>query len=142
MSLLHTLFRTEQCASAVVTLCAQSIFGVSSKSADFIILISGLSCGNIFEQCILEGIMVGLLFVKISRAKKRSRTLMFSKTAVINHRDGELCFMFRVADMRKSHLLDATVRAAVISKRTTAEGEEITISHEELEVKRIMKLVF
>jgi hypothetical protein len=38
--------------------------------------------------------------------------------------------------MRKSHLLDATVRAAVISKRTTAEGEEITISHEELEVRK------
>src|ERR1700761_8620304 len=90
------------------------------------------------KQCILEGIMVGLLFVKISRAKKRSRTLMFSNTAVINQRDGQLCLIFRIADMRKSHLLDATVRAAVISKRTTAEGEEITISHEELEV-RIIK---
>jgi len=36
--------------------------------------------------------------------------------------------------MRKSHLLDASVRAQFISKRTTPEGEEITISQEEMEV--------
>jgi len=102
---------TERCAAAVITLCAQSIFGV-----------------------ILEGLMVGLVFVKVSRAKKRSATLMFSRTSVISQRDGKLCFMFRVADMRKSHLLDASVRAQFISKRTTPEGEEITISQEEMEV--------
>ena len=78
--------------------------------------------------------MVGLVFVKMSRAKKRSATLMFSRNAVICQRDDQLCFMFRVADMRKSHLLDASVRAQLIRKRTTAEGEEITISQEELQV--------
>lgn len=86
--------------------------------------------------------MVGLLFVKISRAKKRSLTLMFSRNAVISLRDNELCFMFRIADMRKSHLLSASVRASVISKRKTAEGEEITISQEELDVRKLNKLPY
>jgi potassium inwardly-rectifying channel subfamily J len=105
---------TERCPAAIVNLCVQSIFGV-----------------------LLEGLMVGLVFVKMSRAKKRSATLMFSRNAVICQRDGQLCFMFRVADMRKSHLLDASVRAQLIRKRTTAEGEEITISQEELQVREL-----
>ncbi len=87
--------------------------------------------------------MVGLVFLKMARAKKRTATLRFSRNAVISKRDGVLCFMFRVADIRnKSHLLQATVRAQLITRRVTAEGEEIPISQQELEVttKNITKL--
>jgi len=45
----------------------------------------------------MEGLMVGLVFVKISHAKKRSETIGFSKNALIGLRDGALYFMFRVA---------------------------------------------
>lgn len=45
--------------------------------------------------------MVGVVFSKISRPKKRTQTLMFSKYAVICQRDGSLCLMLRVGDMRK-----------------------------------------
>jgi len=101
---------TEECPLAVFNLCIQSIFGV-----------------------IMEGVLVGLVFVKMSRAKSRSATLMFSKNSIISQREGELCYMFRVADMRKSHLLDVSVRAHLI-KRSATEGEEVTISQEELQV--------
>ena len=85
--------------------------------------------------CILEGLMVGLVFVKLTRGKKRTATIMFSRNAVISKRDGCLCLMFRVADMRnKSNLLQATVRAQLISQRVTPEGEELNMSRQELEV--------
>jgi potassium inwardly-rectifying channel subfamily J len=102
---------TEECPTAILLFCIQSIFGV-----------------------ILEGLLVGLIFTKMSRAKKRSQTLMFSNNSVIIPRDGVLHFMFRIADMRKSHLLEAHVRAQLVRKRTTKEGETITYHQEELKV--------
>jgi potassium inwardly-rectifying channel subfamily J len=102
---------TEQCAAGVLLLCIQSIVGV-----------------------ILEGLVVGLVFLKISRAKKRSETLMFSREAVICHRDGKKFFMFRVADTRTSHLLEAHVRAQFVQKRVTLEGEVITHTQQEMKV--------
>lgn len=102
---------TEECPSAVILFCIQSIVG-----------------------CILEGLMVGLVFLKMGRAKKRRETLMFSRNSVINFRDGLLCFMFRIADMRINHLMDAHVRAQVVRKRTTSDGEVIPVQGEEIEV--------
>lgn len=102
---------TEECPEAILLFCLQSIFGV-----------------------IIEGALVGLIFTKMSRAKKRSQTLMFSTNAVISPRDGVLYFMFRIADMRKSHLLEAHVRAQLVQKRTTKEGEIISYHQEELKV--------
>ncbi|OXA38008.1 Inward rectifier potassium channel 2 [Folsomia candida] len=102
---------TEECGLGVLLLCFQSIVGV-----------------------ILEGLVVGLVFLKISRPKKRSETLAFSRNAVICHRDGKRYFMFRVADTRTSHLLEAHVRAQVVWKRFTQEGELVTHSQEEITV--------
>lgn len=42
--------------------------------------------------------------------------------------------MFRVADTRTSHLLEAHVRAQVVWKRFTQEGELVTHSQEEITV--------
>lgn len=45
--------------------------------------------------------MAGIVFAKIARPKKRRETLIFSKNAVICMRDGKLCLLFRVGDMRR-----------------------------------------
>ncbi|CAL8145722.1 unnamed protein product [Orchesella dallaii] len=102
---------TEHCSTGVLLFCIQSIVGV-----------------------MLEGVMVGLVLIKTMRAKKRSETIMFSKNAVIGMRDGVLCFMFRVADMRKTHLVEAHVRAQLIKKKNTKEGEVVPVAQEEIEV--------
>ena len=103
---------SDDCPPAIILLCIQSIVGV-----------------------ILEGIMVGLVFVKMTRAKKRSATLVFSRNAVICQRDGKLSFMFRVGDLRtKTHLLNTHIRAQVIRRKTTLEGEVIAYHQEELQV--------
>lgn len=53
----------------------------------------------------------------MSRPKKRTQTLLYSRNAVICLRDGELCLMFRVGDMRKSHIVEAHIRAQIIRRK-------------------------
>lgn len=71
--------------------------------------------------------MVGIVFAKMARPKQRSQTLLFSRNAVICRRDGQLCLMFRVGDMReKSHLIGTTIRTRLIRSRVTPEGETLS----------------
>ena len=43
----------------------------------------------------IQACMVGIIFSKLSRPKKRSQTLMFSKNSVVCQRDGVNCLLFR-----------------------------------------------
>ncbi|KAG7242171.1 hypothetical protein INR49_024217 [Caranx melampygus] len=87
-------------------------------------------------QCIvgsmIDALMVGCMFVKISRPKKRAETLLFSRTCVIANRDDQLCLMFRLGDLRESHMVDAKVRAKLIKSRQTAEGEFLPLDQTEI----------
>ena len=48
---------------------------------------------------------------------------MFSKRAVISERDGKLCLVFRVGDMRDdSFIVGAQISAKIIRRKCTAEG--------------------
>ncbi|XP_011341259.1 uncharacterized protein LOC105281618 isoform X3 [Ooceraea biroi] len=102
---------TEECPEAIFVMCIQSISGV-----------------------IIQAFMVGIVFAKMTRPKQRTQTLLFSRNAVICQRDGELCLMFRVGDMRKSHIIGASVRAQLIRNRTTKEGEILSHHQQELVV--------
>ncbi|KAI5728643.1 hypothetical protein M8J77_018974 [Diaphorina citri] len=102
---------TEECPEAIFILCLQSIVGV-----------------------MIQAFMVGIVFAKLSRPKKRTQTLLFSRNAVICQRDGELCLMFRVGDMRRSHIIEAHVRAQLIRKKVTLEGELLPFYQQELKV--------
>ncbi|XP_015439224.1 PREDICTED: uncharacterized protein LOC107194167 isoform X2 [Dufourea novaeangliae] len=102
---------TEECPEAIFVMCVQSISGV-----------------------IIQAFMVGIVFAKMSRPKQRTQTLLFSRNAVICQRDGELCLMFRVGDMRKSHIIGAAVCAQLIRSRTTKEGEVLSQNQQELAV--------
>ena len=103
---------TEECPEAVLLLMAQSILGVLS-------------------QCIVTGIV----FSKLARPRGRSRTIMFSRNAVICQEDGEYCLLFRVGDMRHSQLVGAMLHAMFIKKRRTQEGHEIPFYQYHLEVR-------
>ncbi|CAF0819082.1 unnamed protein product [Adineta ricciae] len=72
---------------------------------------------------LLQSFMVGVVFAKISRPKKRTETLIWSREAVICLRDGQMTLQCRVGDMRKSHIVEAHVRMYLIKKRVTLEGE-------------------
>uniref|UniRef100_A0A3Q2V224 Si:ch211-113j13.2 n=1 Tax=Haplochromis burtoni TaxID=8153 RepID=A0A3Q2V224_HAPBU len=79
-----------------------------------------------------NALMVGCMFVKISRPKKQAETLLFSRTCVIANRDDQLCLMFRLGDLRESHMVDAKVRAKLIKSRQTAEGEFLPLEQTEI----------
>ncbi|KAG7158512.1 ATP-sensitive inward rectifier potassium channel 12-like 2 [Homarus americanus] len=109
---------TEKCPEAIFVMCIQSITGV------------------MIQVCVVESqaFMVGIVFAKLSRPKKRTQTLMFSRNACLCVRDGEMCLLFRVGDMRKSHIIEAHVRAQLIRKRVTREGEILPFFQYELDV--------
>uniref|UniRef100_H3BGW3 G protein-activated inward rectifier potassium channel 3 n=2 Tax=Latimeria chalumnae TaxID=7897 RepID=H3BGW3_LATCH len=80
----------------------------------------------------IDALMVGCMFVKISRPKKRAETLIFSKYCVISYRDEKLCLMFRIGDLRDSHMVDAKIRAKLIKSRQTKEGEFLPLEQSEI----------
>ncbi|XP_030638856.1 G protein-activated inward rectifier potassium channel 3-like [Chanos chanos] len=100
---------TANCVEGVVLIMVQSILG-----------------------SIIDALMVGCMFVKISRPQKRAQTLIFSKYCVISERDGKLCLLFRIGDLRESHMVDAKIRAKLIKSRQTAEGEFIPLEQSEI----------
>jgi potassium inwardly-rectifying channel subfamily J len=104
-------FTTEKCPDAIFVMMIQSSIGV-----------------------MIQSFMVGVVFAKLSRPKKRSETLMFSKNAVISLRDGRLCLICRVGDMRKSHIVEAHVRMYLIKKKVTMEGEILPLHMYDLNV--------
>uniref|UniRef100_H2ZQI7 G protein-activated inward rectifier potassium channel 3 n=1 Tax=Ciona savignyi TaxID=51511 RepID=H2ZQI7_CIOSA len=102
---------TDVCPEAIILLLVQSIFG-----------------------SIVDAFMVGCMFVKISQPNKRAETLMFSDKSVISLRDGKMCLMFRVGDLRNSHIVEAQIRAKLIKSRQTQEGEFMALDQTDLDV--------
>ncbi|XP_037114367.1 ATP-sensitive inward rectifier potassium channel 12-like [Syngnathus acus] len=102
---------TEECPVAVVTVVVQSIVG-----------------------CIIDSFMIGTIMAKMVRPKKRAQTLLFSHHAVIALRDGKLCLMWRLGNMRKSHIVEAHVRAQLIRPKVTAEGEYLPLEQTDIDV--------
>ena len=61
----------------------------------------------------------------MSRGQKRGRTIVFSDVAVIRKVRGQWHFMFRVAELRKRHIIGAKVRAfCVRHERCAIEGKQ------------------
>ncbi|XP_053713075.1 ATP-sensitive inward rectifier potassium channel 12-like [Synchiropus splendidus] len=102
---------TEECPIAVVTVVVQSIMG-----------------------CIIDSFMIGTIMAKMVRPKKRAQTLLFSHNAVIALRDGKLCLMWRLGNMRKSHIVEAHVRAQLIKPHVTSEGEYLPLEQTDIDV--------
>lgn len=102
---------TPECPEAVIFLLLQSLTGFMLSTS-----------------------LLGLIFAKLSRPRPRAQMVMFSKHAVIAPFNGFLSFMFRVGDARKSQLLDVQISLHCFRFRTTASGQEILVSQQELPV--------
>lgn len=53
---------------------------------------------------LMDSVIIGIIFARISHPKYRGRTIAISDSAVISRRDGILKFMFRVADFRRTQV--------------------------------------
>lgn len=102
---------TEECPQAIIMTCTQLMFGVVSQ---------------VF--------MVSIFFTKMTHSKKRTQTLLFSKHAVICMHKNSHCLLFRVGDMRTSHILSPKVRVRLLKTRITKQGEKLFQSFNELKV--------
>uniref|UniRef100_A0A8D0CEN4 ATP-sensitive inward rectifier potassium channel 11 n=1 Tax=Salvator merianae TaxID=96440 RepID=A0A8D0CEN4_SALMN len=102
---------TEECPAAILILIVQNIVGL-----------------------VINAIMLGCIFMKTAQAHRRAETLIFSKHAVIALRDGKLCFMLRVGDLRKSMIISATIRMQVVKKTTSPEGEVVPLNQIDIQM--------
>lgn len=78
-----------------------------------VIILMMQSCIGVF----IQSLMTGLIFAKLSRPKRRSETIMFSRNAVVSKQDGQYCLLFRVGDMRKSHFVGTSIRAILVGDK-------------------------
>jgi len=82
----------------------------------------------------MEAFLVAVVITKLARPAFRAQTLIFSETAVIAMRNGKLCYMFRIGDMRKTHLICAQVRLLLIRSYITEEGEILPFQEFEMKL--------
>jgi inward rectifier potassium channel len=75
-----------------------------------------------FVSLFLNALVTGLVFAKFARPTAR---LLWTKTAVVSDREGIPTLMFRVANERRNHVVEATIRAAVVRAEVTKEGESL-----------------
>lgn len=95
---------SEECPLAIFTLVAQ-------------LVITGLA----------EIFVTGAFLAKLARPKKRAETIKFSQSAVVCGRQGKLCLMVRVANMRKSLLIQCQLTGKLLHSNVTEEGEKTQV---------------
>uniref|UniRef100_A0A8C5J0Q7 G protein-activated inward rectifier potassium channel 1 n=1 Tax=Junco hyemalis TaxID=40217 RepID=A0A8C5J0Q7_JUNHY len=93
---------TERCPEGIVLFLFQSLLG-----------------------SVVDAFLIGCMFIKMSQPKKRAETLMFSRAAVISQRDAKLCLMFRVGNLRNSHMVSAQIRCKLIKVRRWHRVEQL-----------------
>lgn len=104
---------SDKCRLPIVIFCIELIFGV-------------------VVQCLI----VGMVFAKLSKTNKRSHTIMFSKYATISLRDKKMCLAFRLGDVRsKSHIIGAKISANIVTQNTTLEGELTPFYYKQIDIK-------
>ena len=74
-----------------------------------------------------SAVATGLVFAKFSRPRAR---VLFSNRAVISPRNGVPTLLFRVANERTNHIVEAQLRVFFIRNEVTAEGETIRRMHD------------
>ncbi|XP_058815610.1 ATP-sensitive inward rectifier potassium channel 11-like [Topomyia yanbarensis] len=93
---------TEECPEALFLLIVQIIVGL-----------------------VIDAAMVGIVYAKMVRPPKKISDMKFSKKAVICQRDGKLCFVFRLCDLKHQHAIETKIYAVMLEQRRSLEGELI-----------------
>ncbi|KAM7353859.1 inwardly rectifying potassium channel 3 [Cochliomyia hominivorax] len=88
---------------------------------------------QIIVSIAIEGGMISIIYAKTARPAKQLTKLKFSDKAVICHRDGKLCLLFRVCDPREQQTIESKIRVYMIIDKPTKEGELIK-THTELKL--------
>jgi hypothetical protein len=74
-----------------------------------LLVLAQVCCALVFNA-----VAIGLIFQRISRGHKRSKTILFSDKAVVRRVKGVPYLMVRIGELRSHQLIEATVRAYCI----------------------------
>lgn len=69
---------------------------------------------QVFTAVTFDAVSVGLIFQRFSRGHKRSKTILVSSDSTVMRVQGDVYWMFRVAELRKHALLQTSVRAFLV----------------------------
>ncbi|XP_055501137.1 ATP-sensitive inward rectifier potassium channel 15 isoform X2 [Leucoraja erinacea] len=142
LELLHPPANHTPCVVNIETLTGAFLFSLESQTT----IGYGFRC--ITEECpfaiillitqlvittLAEIFVTGTFLAKIARPKKRSETIRFSYHAAVAIRDNKLCLMLRVANMRKSLLLQCQLAGKFLHNHITEEGEIIKLRQEHVD---------
>ncbi|XP_069134311.1 G protein-activated inward rectifier potassium channel 2-like [Argopecten irradians] len=130
------------CLTGVYTFAGTLIFSIETQttigygyayinsecSSTLVLLFIQITCG-----ILMENLLLGFVFVKFAQPKRRQKTIVFSKTAVVHQENGNLCLQIRLGDMRQSHLLDARVHGVLAKKHVTTEGVQYPLYLHDIE---------
>ena len=79
---------------------------------------------QVFSAIVFSSLAIGLLFQRMSRGQKRGRTIVFSDCAVVRRVGGVWHLMFRLAELRRGHIIGARVRAFLVRHERCPAGED------------------
>ena len=83
---------------------------------------------------LIDSFLLGLIFAKITRPTNRRKTILFSNHCVIYEKDGKRYLKFRIADIRKSQLVEAHVRVQLYWYKGNEETQDCTLEQFDLDV--------
>ena len=67
-------------------------------------------------------VVTGIMFARFSRPRAR---IIFSNSAIVGQRDGKPALFFRMANGRRSHIVEAELHVSLARTEVTAEGEQM-----------------
>ena len=91
----------------------------------------------------VSALSLGLIFQRITDPQRRGRSIFVSDAACIAARDGELKFMFRVADARDRKVIAPVIRACLYTwnGRKTFEGEQLPVLAQPISISKLDPLM-
>ena len=101
----------DNCRSAIVVLIIQCVLGL-----------------------LIDSFLLGLIFTKLSRPRNRRRTLLFSDCAVVRETEEGRVLEFRIADVRRSQVVEAHVRLQLYWYQDSPRGEGAELRQYDLDV--------
>ncbi|XP_056267328.1 ATP-sensitive inward rectifier potassium channel 15 [Pseudoliparis swirei] len=128
--------RTAPCVVNVATLTGAFLFSLESQTTigygfRYISDECPLAIFTLVAQLVITGLaeifVTGAFLAKLARPKKRAETIKFSRVAVVCRRRGALCLMVRVANMRKSLLIQCQLAGKLLHSNVTQEGEKTQV---------------
>merc|ERR1712106_1019 len=112
-------------SSFLFSLETQQTIGYGTRAiTDHCLDVVLVTCIQCVLSLLLQALLLGLIFSKLSRPRMRTKTVMFSQCGVINQRNRKLCLIFRIGDLRDDNfILGTQITAKILRRRITAEGE-------------------